>query len=200
MPRPSHRSDGREIVPPSGLTRQEQVRNFAQSKVVNAEARIEPKNAKNGRLALGRLISFGFRKKAPAGNFMRGLHFSHCPSHIITPGRPCFYLAVLIKRPTSAPRYDILELRNMASHVSPHVVHTLVGPSFPICERGRSGARWFGRPCAQRLATETAVSLSASRRPKRGTGKPGASNPINYGVSPLGHGLAETRVVAFRNR
>jgi len=36
----------------------------AQSKVLDAEARIEPKNAKYGGLALGRLISFGFRKGA----------------------------------------------------------------------------------------------------------------------------------------
>ena len=35
-------------------------------------------------------------EKAPAGNCKRGPHFSHSPSHISTPGRPCFYLAIPI--------------------------------------------------------------------------------------------------------
>jgi hypothetical protein len=40
------------------------------------------------------------------------------------PGRrPRFYLAVLIERPTFAPRYDISLRRNRASHVS--------GPAIP---------------------------------------------------------------------
>jgi len=43
-------------------------------------------------MAQDMLIVLAFRKKAPAGDFKRGLYFSHCPSHISTPGRPCFYL------------------------------------------------------------------------------------------------------------
>jgi hypothetical protein len=34
-----------------------------------------------------------------------------------------FYLAVLIERPTSTPRYDISLLGNCASNVSPHAIH-----------------------------------------------------------------------------
>jgi hypothetical protein len=85
--------------------------------------RIESKKAKNGWLALGRLISLGFRKEAPVGNFMRGLHFSHCPSHISTPSRRCFYLAIQIAHPTSTLRYDISRLRTGASHVGVHAVY-----------------------------------------------------------------------------
>jgi hypothetical protein len=92
----------REFAPPSGLARHEQVRNFlamcTQSKVVDAEARIEPKKRKKCRAGAWAIDLVRLSKKAPAGNFMRGLYFSQCPSHISTPGRPCFYLAVLIRR------------------------------------------------------------------------------------------------------
>jgi len=43
----------------------------------------------------------GLLEKAPAGNSKRGPHFFHSPSHISTPGRPCFYLAVLIECPSA---------------------------------------------------------------------------------------------------
>lgn len=48
----------------------------------------------------------------------------HAPSR-----RRCFYLAVLIERPTSTPRYDISLLRNRAPHVSAHAIHAHAGCS-----------------------------------------------------------------------
>jgi hypothetical protein len=78
-------------------------------------ARIEPKKARNGGLALGRLISFGFRKKRQQAISSEGSTSPTPPSHISTPGRPCFYLAILFECPTSTLHYEFSRLRKLCT-------------------------------------------------------------------------------------
>ena len=79
-----------------------------------------------GRLALGALKAFMLLTEAPAGSFTRCLLNLNSHNHNQHAGRPCFSLAVLIERSTSTPRYDIVRLRNRASHVSADAIHAHV--------------------------------------------------------------------------
>lgn len=75
------------------------------------------------RMALGSLISLMSSEKCMAGRFLRRLLNLNSHNHNQRGRRRRFYLAVLIERPTSAPRCEISLLRNRAPHVSPHVIH-----------------------------------------------------------------------------
>ncbi len=74
------------------------------------------------RMALGSLIFLRSCAKPMAGRFLRRLLNLNSHNHNQRDRRRRFYLAVLIERPTSAPRYDISLLRNCASHVSPRAI------------------------------------------------------------------------------
>jgi hypothetical protein len=55
--------------------------------------------------------------------FLRELKNSRHPNHMRHDGSRRFYLAVLIERLTSAPRYDISLFGKLCIKLSPHAVH-----------------------------------------------------------------------------
>lgn len=85
-------------------------------------------------MAQGSLISFRSCAKPMAGRFLRRLLNLNSHHHHQRGRRRRFYLAVLIERPTFAPRYDISLVRNRASHVSQHAIHACAD---------RSRMRWL---------------------------------------------------------
>jgi hypothetical protein len=107
------------------------------------------KRSQNSVLALGRLISFGFRKERHQACSSDVPLTSTPTTTISTPGRPCFSLAVQVERSTSTLRYDISRLRNSASHVSAHAIHAHADCSpmhrstaaEPSCARCKQSAR-----------------------------------------------------------
>jgi hypothetical protein len=87
------------------------------SRGIGGGLKSSPKRTQKSVLALGRLISFGFRKKAPSGRFMRRPLNLNSHNHNQRDRRPRFSLAVLIEHLSSTPRYDISLRQNRASNI-----------------------------------------------------------------------------------
>jgi hypothetical protein len=117
-----------------------------------------------GQPALRALKAFMLLTEAPAGSSTRCPPNLNSHNHNQHAGRPCFSLAIQIKRSTSTLRYDISLLRNRASHCSAHAIH--VHATCSPLHRSTTAAPTRARSKqSARPATRMTIGRHCMRRP-----------------------------------